>query len=93
MKKKIFIFILSSIFTFIFSKNVLAESSEKLVMNYSGNPYYVISGNGHYHSSIVTYFNLNGETAYCIEPGVLVTNLDYYKESIDILPYSKKKLI
>ncbi|MBR3661514.1 MAG: Cys-Gln thioester bond-forming surface protein [Bacilli bacterium] len=85
---KIFVFMFS-IIAFIICINVKAE---QLVMNYSGNPYYVISGNGNYHSSIVTYFDINGEVAYCVEPGILITDFNYYEESINTLPYNDNKI-
>ena len=86
--RKIFVLMLS-ILAFIVVTNVKAEN---LVMNYYGNPYYVISGNGEYHSSIATFFELNGDVAYCVEPGILVTDFSYHIENIDTLPYSNTKL-
>ena len=86
--KKIFLLILG-VFLFVRLQNVNAEN---LIMTYSGNPYYVISGNGEYHSSIVTYFELNGDVAYCVEPGVLVTDFNYIEEDINTLPYSPEKI-
>ena len=86
--KKIFVFMFS-ILTFLISVNVKAE---QLVMNYYGNPYYVISGNGNYHSSIVTYFEINGEVAYCVEPGILITDFEYHEEDINSLPYSNNQI-
>ena len=86
--RKIFVLMLS-ILAFIVVTNVKAEN---LVMNYYGNPYYVISGNGEYHSSIATFFELNGDVAYCVEPGILVTDFSYHIENIDMLPYSNTKL-
>ena len=86
--KKMFLLVLG-ILTFLVSRNVYAEN---LVMNYYGNPYYVISGNGEYHSSIVTYFELNGDVAYCVEPGILVTDFNYLEEDINTLPYNTNQI-
>jgi len=82
--KKLFV-LMFSILAFIITLNVKAE---QLVMNYSGNPYYVISGNGNYHSSIVTYFEIDGDVAYCVEPGILITDFAYHEEDVSTLPYS-----
>ena len=82
MNKKIFILILS-IWTFMFSKNVLAK--EHLIMDYQTTPYYYRVWSDKIDSGKLTLYNLNGDIAYCIEPGIHITDDTYIETSIDTL--------
>ena len=86
--KKFFLFTFNILLFFI-ALNVKASN---LTLNYYGNPYYVISGNGESHSNIVAFYEFNGEVAYCVEEGVDITDYSYYEANINDLPYNEEKI-
>ena len=78
--KKIFMLMLG-IFTLVFSKNVMAQSIERLELEYQNNPYYYRVWDNHTDSALLTFYNLNGDVAYCIEPGADITTREYEANS------------
>jgi len=89
--KKIFMFMLV-IFLFSFSKNVLAESVEKLTLDYQNNPYYYRIWENHTDSARLRFYNLNGEVAYCVEPGINITSDTYVSIDNSNFPFSNEIL-
>jgi len=76
--KYVLVVLISIILTFI---NVKAES-ENLVMEYINNPYYLrYFEDGSWDSGRLTYYYLNGNVAYCVEPGVHITT-NIYEDSV-----------
>ncbi len=81
--------ILMTLLIFLITQNV---SALELTMENKDNPYYLRSGEGFNDSNRLTFYNLDGETVYCVEPGVQITNSFYQEISFDSLSYSKEKL-
>ena len=79
--KKIFIFMLC-IFMLCVSKNVYAKT-ETLTMYYATTPYYLRQGEGGVTTSKLAYYSLDGDVAYCIEPGVHISDNTYVEISLD----------
>ncbi len=88
--KKIFILILS-VLSFLLSKNVLAKES-KLVMEYVNNPYYYRDWGDSVDTGKLTFYNLDGEVAYCIEPGIHISDDTYIESSLDSVPLTRDQL-
>lgn len=80
--KKILLIMLC-IFIFSISKNVIALELQNLEMEYENNPYYFRDFGNYTDSSKLTFYTLNGEIAYCIEPGVHITNSNYIELPIN----------
>lgn len=82
--KKILITI---IFILLFSFDVKANDLV-LNMEFQDNIYYVRRGSG-YSSNILSFYTIDSKVAYCVEPGVLITNFNYISEdSLDNLNLS-----
>lgn len=79
--KKIFILMLC-ILSFGVLKNVYAKT-ETLVMEYANTPYYLRQGEGGVTTSKLAYYNLDGDVAYCIEPGIHITDSKYVEITLD----------
>ena len=95
--KKI-IMLMLGILSFFFSKNVLANSIEKLTIDYENTPYYYRSFDNYSDYQRLAFYNLNGEVAYCVEPGIHITSDTYVSISennlsIDNSVLEKIKLI
>ncbi len=88
--KKIFILMLS-VLSFLLSKNVLAKES-KLVMEYVNNPYYYRDWGDSVDTGKLTFYNLDGEVAYCIEPGIHISDDTYIESSLDSVPLTRDQL-
>ncbi len=79
MKRKIYIFlILMFISSFSFKFLNVEAKTDNLQMSLASNIYYTRRGGGKaYSSNPFPSYKINGEVAYCIEPGVLVTTSEY----------------
>ena len=64
------------IFSLGIYKNVYAKV-ETLILDYQNTPYYLRQGEGGVTTGKLTYYNLDGEVAYCIEPGAHITDSTY----------------
>ena len=82
------IYLIVVVFIFLFTKNVLAL---ELTMEYENNPYYYRSGEGFNDSSKLTFYNLDSEVVYCVEPGVHITDSFYQEIDFNKVSYSKEK--
>ena len=87
--KKLFIFI-TCIFMLLISKNVYAY--EILTREYQGNLYYYRTWSDDFDTDRLNFYYLNGEVAYCIEPGVHLTDNTYIEVSNDYLPFNNEVL-
>ena len=63
----------------------------RLKMDYQSGVYYTRKGNGLNDSWQYIYYSLDGIVAYCIEPGVEITNLNYITGDLSNSPYSEEK--
>lgn len=80
--KKIII-LLFAFLVFTIYQNVLA--SETLVLENQNNPYYYRVWSDKTDSNKLTFYNLNGEVVYCVEPGVDITDHSYVEIPINNL--------
>lgn len=89
MKRKIVFLVL--LFILIGSFNIVnAANSKSLKMEYQDNIYYTSRGNGNYISNILSFYWIDDEVVYCVEPGVLISDYNYVGElGLDNLPYDK----
>lgn len=72
--------------------NVNASNKVKIKLDYQDNVFYVRSGNNlEYHSGKYLYYSLDGDVAYCIEPGIQITDWDYlFSTDLTTSPHSKE---
>lgn len=61
-------------------------------MEYVNNPYYYRIWNDHVDSDRLTFYKIDGKTAYCVEPGAHITDKTYFEASIDTLGLSEDTL-
>ena len=85
MKKKCIILLI--IFIILFS-NKVKGSSYTLSISHEDNYFFSISGNGVYMSNRFPYYYIDGEVAYCIEPGKQITTWGYLEDAN--LPFSEE---
>lgn len=85
MKKKCMILLV--IFIILFS-NKVKGSSYTLSISHEDNYFFSISGNGVYMSNRFPYYYIDGEVAYCIEPGKQITTWGYLEDAN--LPFSEE---
>ena len=85
MKKKCMILLI--IFIMLFSSKVKG-SSYTLSISHEDNYFYSIYGNGFFMSNKFPYYYIDGEVAYCIEPGKQITTWGYLEDAN--LPFSEE---
>lgn len=83
MKK---VLVLLIIFVMLFSSKVMG-SSYTLSISHEDNYFYSIYGNGFFMSNKFPYYFIDGNVAYCIEPGKQITTWGYILD--DKLPFSE----
>ena len=88
--KKTITFIAISLIVLLFNLNVV--SAKNLVLDYENNPYYFREWEDHFDSGKLTFYNLDGEVVYCVEPGLHITDNTYLESNMDILGLSDEVL-
>ena len=87
--KKTIIIVLLGILTFLRFLNVNAEQLE---MEYVNNPYYYREWENSTDTGKLTFYNVDGKVAYCVEPGVHITDSTYLEASMDMIGISEDVL-
>ena len=86
-------FLLIIIFFTVLYFNIKNINAKQLEMDYLNNPYYFrVWEGGNTDSGKITFYKLDGNIVYCVEPGVHISDDIYYESSINNLDISNEIL-